>query len=47
MPRTSQYPKETSVNFRIGPALKAAFSQATEADDKPRPKLCATSCGPT
>jgi hypothetical protein len=35
MSRSSQYPKESSFNFRIDPALKAAFSQATEADDKP------------
>lgn len=35
MPRTSQHPKESSFNFRIDPALKAAFSQATEAEDKP------------
>jgi hypothetical protein len=35
MPRTSQRPKESSFNFRIDPALKAAFSQATEAEDKP------------
>jgi len=35
MPRSSQHPKETSFNFRIEPALKAAFTRATEADDKP------------
>jgi hypothetical protein len=35
MPRTSQHPKETSFNLRIDPALKAAFTKATEADDKP------------
>ena len=35
MPRTSQHPKETSFNLRIDPALKAAFTAATEADDKP------------
>jgi hypothetical protein len=35
MPRTSQYPKETSFNLRIDPALKAAFTAATEAEDKP------------
>jgi hypothetical protein len=35
MPRTSLRPKESSFNFRIDPALKAAFSQATEAEDKP------------
>jgi hypothetical protein len=35
MPRTSQHPKESSFNLRIDPALKAAFSAATEAEDKP------------
>jgi hypothetical protein len=35
MPRTSQHPKETSINLRIDPALKAAFTAAAEADDKP------------
>ena len=35
MPRTSQHPKEASFNLRIDPALKAAFTAATEAEDKP------------
>lgn len=35
MPRTSQHPKETSFNLRIDPVLKAAFTKATEAEDKP------------
>jgi hypothetical protein len=35
MPRTSQHPKESSFNFRIDPALKAAFTHAAEAEDKP------------
>lgn len=35
MPRTSQHPKDTSFNLRIDPALKAAFTAATEAEDKP------------
>lgn len=35
MPRTSQHPKEASFNFRIDPALKSAFAEATEAEDKP------------
>lgn len=35
MPRTSRHPKETSFNLRIDPALKAAFTAATEAEDKP------------
>jgi hypothetical protein len=35
MPRTTQHPKESSFNFRIDPELKTAFTQATEAEDKP------------
>ena len=35
MPRTTQHPKEASFNLRIDPALKAAFTAATEAEDKP------------
>lgn len=35
MPRLSQHPKETSFNLRIDPALKAAFTAAAEAEDKP------------
>ena len=35
MPRTSQHPKETSFNLRIDPALKAAFTEAAEVQDKP------------
>ncbi|MGH7104211.1 MAG: hypothetical protein ACREFJ_17655 [Acetobacteraceae bacterium] len=35
MPRTSQHTKETSFNFRLEPALKTAFTKATEAEDKP------------
>lgn len=35
MPRSSQHPKDTSFNLRIDPALKAAFTAATEAADKP------------
>jgi hypothetical protein len=35
MSRTSQHPKETSFNLRIDPALKAAFTMATAAEDKP------------
>jgi hypothetical protein len=35
MPRVSQHPKEASFNLRIDPALKAAFTKATEAEDKP------------
>ena len=33
MPRTR--PKEASFNLRLDPALKAAFTSATEAQDKP------------
>jgi hypothetical protein len=35
MPRNSQHLKEASFNLRIDPALKAAFTAATEAEDKP------------
>jgi hypothetical protein len=35
MPRATQHPKETSFTLRIDPALKASFSAATEAEDKP------------
>ncbi len=35
MPRTSQHPKETSFNLRLDPALKTAFTAATQAADKP------------
>jgi len=35
MPRNSQHPKEASFNLRIDPALKAAFTAAAAAEDKP------------
>jgi hypothetical protein len=35
MPRASQTPKDSSFTLRIDPALKAAFTAATEAEDKP------------
>jgi len=35
MPRTSQNPKDSSFNFRIDPGLKAAFTRAAEAEDRP------------
>ena len=35
MPGTSQHPMDSSFNFRVDPALKAAFSHATEVEDKP------------
>ncbi len=35
MPRTTQHPKESSFNFRVDPTLKAAFTAATGAEDKP------------
>jgi hypothetical protein len=35
MPRATHHPKGETFNFRIDPALKAAFTQATEAEDKP------------
>ena len=39
MPRTVHKPKEDSFNFRVDPELKAAFSRAAEADDKPAAQL--------
>lgn len=35
MPRTTQHPKAETFNFRVDPSLKTAFTQATEAEDKP------------
>ncbi len=35
MARTSQSRKEDHFNFRLDPALKVAFTRATEADAKP------------
>ncbi len=35
MPRATHHPKVDSFNFRVDPALKAAFTAATAADDKP------------
>jgi hypothetical protein len=35
MPGNSQHPKESGFNFRIDPALRTAFNQATEAENKP------------
>lgn len=35
MPRTTRRPKDDTFNFRIDPALKTAFTQATEAEDRP------------
>ena len=35
MPRTSQTQKDETFNFRVDPALKAAFQAATEAEDRP------------
>jgi hypothetical protein len=35
MPRASRHTKEDTFNFRVDPALKAAFQAATEAEDKP------------
>jgi hypothetical protein len=35
MPRTTQHPKDATFNFRIDPTLKAAFTAATEAEDRP------------
>lgn len=35
MPRTTQHPKDSTFNFRIDLDLKAAFTAATEAEDRP------------
>ena len=35
MPRTTSHPKVDSFNFRVDPALKAAFTAATAHEDKP------------
>ena len=35
MPRATQHPKAETFNFRVDPSLKTAFTQATEAEDKP------------
>jgi hypothetical protein len=35
VPATSQDTKETTFNFRLDPALKAAFTEAAEADREP------------
>jgi predicted HicB family RNase H-like nuclease len=35
MPRTSQHPKDETFNFRIDSELKAAFTAAAEAEDRP------------
>ena len=35
MPRTSARPKVESFNFRVDPELKAAFTAATAAEDRP------------
>ena len=35
MSRTTTHPKEATFNLRIDPVLKAEFTAATEAEDKP------------
>jgi predicted transcriptional regulator len=35
MPRVAQHPKAETFNFRIDPDLKAAFTAAAEAEDRP------------
>ncbi len=35
MPRTTTQPKDATFNLRIDPVLKAEFTAATEAEDKP------------
>lgn len=35
MSRIAQHPKDATFNLRIDPALKAAFTAAAQAEDKP------------
>ncbi len=35
VPRVSQHPKDETFNFRVDPALKAAFTTAAAAEDRP------------
>lgn len=42
MPRVSQHPKETSFNMRLDAKLKAAFTKAAEAEDKPAAQVVRT-----
>lgn len=42
MPRTTQHPKQANFNMRIDPDLKAAFTKATEAQDKPAAQVLRT-----
>ncbi len=39
MPRTTRQPNETSFNLRVDPTLKAAFTAAAEAEDKPAAQI--------
>ena len=39
MPNPSQHPKEATFNFRLDPALKAAFTQAADADHQAAAEL--------
>lgn len=39
MPRTSLHPKDETFNFRVDPALKAAFVAASEGEDKPAAQI--------
>lgn len=47
MPRTSARPKVDSFNFRVDPELKAAFTVATAAEDKPAGQVLRDFCGAT
>jgi predicted transcriptional regulator len=39
MPRTSLHPKEANFNLRLDATLKAAFTRAAEAADRPAAQL--------
>jgi hypothetical protein len=39
VPGSNQQTRETTFNFRLDPALKAAFTEAAEADRKPAAEL--------
>lgn len=39
MPRATKHPKLGTFNFRLDPALKAAFTRAAQAEDKPAAQI--------
>jgi hypothetical protein len=44
MPRASQHPKGETFNFRIDSELNAAFTAATEAEDRPAAQVLRDFC---